>query len=246
MVKAGFESFELITSDDPAGEVLGLIAEVAGGAPASLLLTGGSQAKLVYPRLFPAIATEPALSRLRLYVGDERVVPLGDPDSNTSTLDAIAGAPKGAGEILSPVRAFADELRTSAAQGEIPSEQALEEILAWWSLELLAAPRPRIVHLGLGPDGHVASIFPHPADLALATPECQVSLDATGLNRHLRLSVTMDYIDEADLVILGATGAPKGQVLKAVLEDPASYPAGRLQPKRLMVVIDRDAQAAMA
>ncbi|MDA8117375.1 MAG: 6-phosphogluconolactonase [Actinomycetota bacterium] len=246
MAGARFDNFELITSDDPADEVLRLVAEVAAGGPASFLATGGSQAKLVYPRLFPAIATEPALAGVRLYLGDERVVPLGDPDSNTSMLDSIPGAPRGEGAIISPARSFAAELRDAAAQGGDPSREILQEMLDWWSKELVEAPRPRIVHLGLGPDGHVASIFPQPVDLTIATPECQVSLDATGLNRHLRLSVTMGYIDQAELVILGATGAAKGRVLKAVLEDPGAYPAGRLRPGRLVVAVDREAQAALA
>ena len=245
MAGARFDNFELVTSDDPAGEVLSLVSEVAGGAPASFLATGGSQAKLVYPRLFPALATEGALAGVRLYLGDERMVPLGDPDSNTSMLDSTPGAPGGESAILSPARAFASELRAAAAQGGDPSQEVLQKMLDWWSKELLEAPRPRIVHLGLGPDGHVASIFPHPVDLAIATPQCQVSMDATGLNRHLRLSVTLDYIDQAELVVLGVTGGAKGKVLKAVLEDPGSYPAGRLRPPRLVVVVDREAQAAL-
>lgn len=245
MTGARFDNFELVTSDDPADEVLRLVAEVAAGAPASFLATGGSQAKLVYPRLFPALSTEAALAGVRLYLGDERVVPLGDPDSNTSMLESVPGAPVGERAIVSPARAFAAELRDAAAQGGDPAREVLQQMLDWWSKELIEAPRPRIVHLGLGPDGHVASIFPHPVDLTIATPQCQVSLDATGLNRHLRLSVTMDYIDQAQLVILGATGAEKGKVLKAVLEDPGSYPAGRLRPQRLVVTVDREAQAAL-
>lgn len=245
MERAGFANFDLLTSDDPASEVIPLVSEVANGGTASLFLTGGSQAKVVYPRLFPALTTDPSLSGVHLYVGDERLVPLADPDSNTAMLDSIAGATTGAGEIVSPTRVFSARLSASIAAGDEPPRELLREILDWWSVQLEAAPRPRIVHLGLGPDGHVASIFPHSDDLGLATPQCRVSLDTTGLNRHLRVSVTMDYIDGADLVILGTTGGTKGAVLKAVLEDPASYPAGRLSPKRLAIVIDREAQASL-
>ncbi|MDA8262933.1 MAG: 6-phosphogluconolactonase [Actinomycetota bacterium] len=246
MGPAGFSNFDLLTSDDPAAEVIRLISEVAAGGAASLFLTGGSQAELVYPRLFPSLVADPTLAGVGLYLGDERLVPLAHPDSNTAMLDSIEAAPKGPDEIVSPTRAFSARLATSAAAGTDPSRETLHEILGWWSAKLKAAPIPRIVHLGLGPDGHVASIFPHSDDLGLATPQCTVALDTTGLNRHLRVSVTMDYIDDAELVILSTTGAVKGKALKAALDDPPSYPAGRLRPKRLAVVIDREAQAALA
>ena len=132
--------------DDPAGEAAERLA-AAASAGGQIALTGGSTARPAYERLAPA---EVDWSRCTLWFGDERCVPPADEDSNfgmfrESLLDRLPGeAPdvrRIPGELGPDAGAAAYEHELRAAFGE-------------------ASPSIRPVLLGLGPDGHCASLFP--------------------------------------------------------------------------------------
>src|SRR5579862_6909942 len=124
---------------DPAAAVGGLLAEAAAQREA-IVLTGGSTPGKAYER---AAALEPDWSGVSLWWGDERCVPPDDEHSNfglakRTLLDQLARQPE--------VHRIRGELEPADAVGEY--EQAITGVV----LELLL--------LGLGPDGHVASLFP--------------------------------------------------------------------------------------
>ena len=252
-------NFELVVSDDVPATFLEKVNEFANaslGSSQALFLTGGSQAKLCYPALGKAFeGPQSSLANIDLYLGDERVVPLDSGFSNTALIDGLLGAQfknLTNKNIHSPTRVAGFDLEGLMALGKslpkhlAPSAHAqLRELTAGFSRSLAASPSSRLVHLGLGPDGHVASIFPKYTDFGIHTGDAATTLDLSGLNPFLRLSVSMEFINSSELVILGATGSDKGEVLRKVLLDPDRYPAGRIQAAKFVILVDRDAAAKL-
>ena len=251
------KSFDLRVNDDFMTEFAAVLDEQLAGAPdrpGSLFLTGGSQAHAVYPHLAGMLGS-PSRAGTRLYLGDERVVAIGHPDSNTSLVSGLTqGDPANGGlEIATPAKYFTPALTdpspglSSQAVPDLTAVQRrlLSDVLDNYGALIEPSPRPRIVHLGLGPDGHIASIFPQLTDLGLSRNTCQVSWDLSGLNHHLRISLTMSFINDSEAVVLGFAGTQKGALLRRILESPSSYPAGLLEPQKLVILVDRDAAGAI-
>jgi 6-phosphogluconolactonase/glucosamine-6-phosphate isomerase/deaminase len=98
-----------------------------------------------------------------------------------------------------------------------------------------------VIHLGMGPDGHTASLFPNSAALD-ADPGQLVARneDPSGLNPHPRLTLTYSAINRARLVVFTVAGAAKRDTLQAVI-DGADLPAGRVDADRVVWLVDTDA-----
>lgn len=251
-------SFELEVTDDLQVSFMARVTEFAGSqtGPSSLFVTGGSQAHLCYPALAPSLndARSP-LARCEILLGDERVVPVTSEYSNTALIDGLIGSSDRAPhqkQLYSPTRdsgvdlaelmAAADPAQTSISDAH---SAALRALTHRYAQALRAAPAARVVHLGLGPDGHVASNFPRCIDFGIRSPEAATSFDVTGLNRFWRLTVTMDFINSSSLVILSLSGIEKGEVLHKVLSDPESFPAGKINAPNFVIIVDRQASLAL-
>ena len=98
-----------------------------------------------------------------------------------------------------------------------------------------------VTHLGMGPDGHTASIFPDSPAL-YADPGQLVALneDPSGRHPHARLTLTLSGISRSRLVVFTVAGEAKRATLKSVL-DGADLPAGRVTADRVIWLVDRDA-----
>ncbi len=160
----------------------------AGGDLFRLVLSGGETARACYERL----AAEDGLdwSRIEVLVGDERCVPAEDADANQRMIrEALV-------DRVEPRPAF-----TPMDCGD-PLE-AYERVIS-------SSARLDLVHLGLGPDGHTASLFPGSAALD-APPGQLVARNATppGRNRHPRLTLTLAGIARARLAVFTVAGADK-------------------------------------
>lgn len=181
--------------DDPVGETAERLA-AAASAGGQIALTGGSTARLAYERLAPA---EVDWSRCTLWFGDERCVPPGDEDSNygmfrESLLDRLRGkAPD--------VRRIPGELGPDA--GAAAYEQELRGAFGE------ASPRFDLVLLGLGPDGHCASLFP--GDPAIEERKrLAVGVARSGLAPWVpRVTLTLPVLNAARNVLFLVTGADK-------------------------------------
>ncbi len=187
--------------------------------PFSLVLSGGSTARECYEQL--ALRTGLDWGRIECLVGDERCVPADDPDANQRMIrEALI-------ERVEPYPRF-----FPMDCGAPP--EAYQAVIA-------ARPQLDLVHLGLGPDGHTASLFPGSAALQ-APPDrlVQHNADPSGLNRHERLTLTFAGIARARLVVFTVAGAEKNGALSRVLHHE-DLPATRVHADRVVWLCDRGA-----
>jgi len=153
-----------------------------------------------------------------LYQVDERVAPNGDLDRNLTHLrQSLANAPA---EIV-------------AMAVERPD---LEEAAADYAAVLPS--RFDLVHLGLGPDGHCASLVP--GDPVLEITDRLVGVTAS-YQGHRRMTLTYPALGRADQLLWLVTGADKQDALRRLLTGDETIPAGRVQAKASLVMADRSA-----
>ncbi len=96
-----------------------------------------------------------------------------------------------------------------------------------------------LVHLGLGPDGHTASLVP--GDPVLDVSDRRVALTATEYQGHHRMTLTYPAIDDARQVLWLVTGAEKREPLAKLLAGDESIPAGRVRNEAMTIVADEAA-----
>src|SRR5262249_43664039 len=108
------------------------------------------------------------------------------------------------------------------------------------TLEKIAGSPPvlDLVHLGLGPDGHTASLVP--GDPVLNVDDADVAL--TGIyQKHRRMTLTYPIINRSRRVLWLATGAEKAGMLARLQAGDVSIPAGRVNSDRAIILADRAA-----
>ena len=233
---------------DFAAEAAGLIGEELRAAIrerglASIVLAGGGTPLAVYA----ALAAAPAIDWSRVYVfwGDERLVPPDDPGSNyAAAYDALlrhvnlpeANVHRIKGELdeVATVADYAEQLRAFAQQHDpgCPSP---------W-------PRFDVVLLGLGADGHTASLFPG-SPAACVVPVQAVEAEYDGRPAQ-RVTLTPIVFNHARRVAFLVSGANKAAAVAAALgpeHDPDRHPAQRIAPEEGEVVwfLDREAGSAV-
>jgi 6-phosphogluconolactonase len=214
---------ELILVDDLPGAFADQVIEAYRQRPGdlfSLALSGGGIAAPCYERLAQRSASVIDWLSVNIYWGDERCVPADDPDSNQ----------------LLGRRALLEQVGAANAVYPMSCDEGPDA----YQLRLGEAGRLDVVHLGMGPDGHTASLFPDSPALE-ADPGQLVALneDPSGRNPHPRMTLTFSGISRARLVIFTITGENKREVLQAVV-DGADLPAGRVEADRVVWLIDRD------
>lgn len=222
----------LADADSVARHAAALIAAEARAAVAArgrfLLAVSGGRTPWVMLR---ALADEDVpWSSVHVFQVDERVAPAGHPDRNLTRLSEslLANAP------LPPARLHA-----------MPVESPdLEEAAARYARTLEEhAGRPAIldvVHLGLGPDGHTASLVPGDAVLDVFGADVAV----TGIyQERRRMTLTFPVLGRARKMLWLVTGADKSAMLPRLLRADPSIPAGRVQQNRALVLADRAASS---
>jgi 6-phosphogluconolactonase len=96
-----------------------------------------------------------------------------------------------------------------------------------------------LVHLGLGPDGHTASLVP--GDAVLEVTDRRVAVTETSYQGHRRMTLTYPALADADAILWLVTGEDKRAALDRLLEGDRSIPAGRVENDRMTVVADEAA-----
>jgi 6-phosphogluconolactonase len=154
--------------------------------------------------------------QVELFQVDERAAPDGDPDRNLSHLrDSLRGAP--AKVTAMPV-----------------TEPDLDAAAARYAAGL--PDRFDVIHLGLGPDGHTASLVP--GDPVLEVTDRLAAV--TGVYQgHRRMTLTYPALARADQLLWLITGADKKDPLARLLAGDRSIPAGRVEARRSLILADQ-------
>lgn len=209
------------------GELLDATLTARGSA--HLALAGGTTPAGAYAQLEPT-----RWNGVELWFGDERCVGPDDPESNYHMV-AQTLLPHAAGAL------------THRIEGELGAQAAASAYDA-----LLRARVPRddgplpvldIVLLGIGEDGHTASLFPHNAALSVQGAACVPVHDAPKPPPD-RVSLSLDVLRAARSTILLATGSGKADALARALGEPdPAVPSSLLERAHLTVIADNAALA---
>jgi 6-phosphogluconolactonase len=184
-------------------------------------LSGGETARVCYERLATVGAELVDWWAVNFYWGDERCVPPDDSHSNQLLGRQALLERVGVANAVYPMR---------CDEGPEPYQLRLGEV---GKLDL--------VHLGMGPDGHTASLFPNSPALD-ADPGLLVAYneDPSGLNVLPRMTLTYAGLARARLVIFTVAGESKREAMQAIV-DGADLPAARVVADRILWLVDRAA-----
>ncbi len=215
---------DLIVVDDLPGAFASRVIGAFQQRPEELFclaLSGGGTAGPCYERLAADSEGKVDWLSVNVYWGDERCLPGDHPDSNQ----------------LLGRRSLLE--RVGAANAVYP--MSCEEGPDAYQLRLGEVGKLDFIHLGLGPDGHTASLFPDSPALD-ADPGQLVARneDPSGRNRYPRMTLTFSGIARARLVVFTVAGESKREALTAVV-DGADLPAGRVTADEVVWLVDRDA-----
>jgi 6-phosphogluconolactonase len=202
------------------GERIAELSRAAGGQPVAVALSGGSTPKRLYEALAaPPLRDRVDWARLRFFFGDERSVPLGDPESNAGTAlrTLLAGVPTETHPM--PAETGDAEAYERLVRSRVPRRRG-------------GVPAFDLVLLGMGADGHTASLFPGTAALA-ERDRLVVVNDVPALGTR-RMTFTYPLLNAADRVWMLVAGADKretlARVFAAAVRGERPYPVCGVSP----------------
>jgi 6-phosphogluconolactonase len=217
-------------ADSVARAAAGAIAADARAAVAargrfSMAVSGGHTPWI----MLRALANEDVpWASVHMFQVDERIAPAGDPDRNMTHLresflqhvplvpSQIHAMPVEASDLQSAASSYARELESIAG----------------------SPPVLDLVHLGLGPDGHTASLVP--ADPVLDVTDKDVALTGVYQGRR-RMTLTYPVLNRARRILWVVTGGEKVEMLRRLREGDPSIPAGRVSRDQALLLADRAA-----
>jgi 6-phosphogluconolactonase len=196
----------------------------APGAGYALFLSGGGTAAECYRSL--AAHRDVDWSGVDVFLGDERCVPPDDPDSNHRMIAETLL------DVVGPVRSDHPMYVSGSPADAARAYQTLVTGLV----------RVDLVHLGLGPDGHCASLFPGSAALDDGDPSHLVvaNVDPNGVNPHPRITLTYAGIARASRTVFTVSGPSKRDAL-ARIRAGQDLPAGRVTGDDIVWLVDAGA-----
>jgi 6-phosphogluconolactonase len=220
----------LDSADSVAQRAAAIIAEDARAAAADrgrfvMAVSGGHTPWVMLRALGSADVPWPAVHVVQV---DERVAPAGHADRNLTHLreSLLDHAPLLPDQIHAmPVES--PDLETAAAQ----YAETLRKIAG-------SPPVLDLIHLGLGPDGHTASLVP--GDPVLNLNDSDVAVTGVYQGRS-RMTLTYPIINRSRRILWVVTGSEKVQMLKRLLAGDESIPAGRVSRERALVLADQAA-----
>jgi len=200
--------------------------------PETVVLSGGSTPKLMFQVLADQFRDEVAWSRIHFFWSDERHVPPDDPESNYRMANEalLSHVPVTTGNVH---RIRSENPDAAAAASEY--EQTLRDVTQQ------ALPRLDLIFLGLGTDGHTASIFP--GSEVLNETERLVAAPYVDKFKTYRITMTLPLLNNGASVVFLVSGAEKAEIVRAVLQGENNYPAQAVNPTQgeLIWMLDKDA-----
>ncbi len=181
-----------------------------------------------------ALATEDVpWKQMHVVQVDERVAPAGDPDRNLTHLreSLLEHAPLPP-ENIHPMPVENSDLEAGAKQ------------YAATLVDLAGSPPILdLAHLGMGPDGHTASLVP--GDPVLNVTSADVAITAVYMGRR-RMTLTYPVLNRSRRILFLVTGKEKVDMLPKLLAADCSIPSGRIRQDNVVILADRDAAARAA
>jgi len=206
----------------------------------AVALSGGSTPKSLYSLLASRYADFP-WARTYFFFGDERHVPPTDPESNYRMVNE---------SLLSKVAIPAQNVFRVKAENPDAAAAAADyeaQLRKFFELKPNQFPRFDLIFLGLGPDGHTASLFPDSEGLKETTKF--VIANRVEKFKTYRISFTFPVLNNAGEVIFLASGSDKAEMVREVLEGKPTppLPAQQVQPTngRLLWMLDESAAAKL-
>lgn len=188
--------------------------------PVHISLSGGSTPKLLFKTLAQApFNTEIQWQNLHFWWGDDRMVHPTDPESNYGEVQKL---------LFDHINIPAENIH------RIRGEEPVEQEFARFSAELTACVPDLAfdwIILGMGTDGHTASLFPHQTDFNDQNVAVIAKHPETG---QIRISKTASLIEKAKRITYLVTGGSKAEILKEIQTTPAEnlpYPAAKIKAK---------------
>jgi 6-phosphogluconolactonase len=202
-----------VVEDVPAA----FCAVLASCAPRTLTLSGGGTAERCYAALREAGGVE--WEELTVLFGDERWVPVDDPDSNEGMARRV---------LLDHVPVRAVHSMRGAGVDLAAAADAYDALVA-------SLGRVDVIHLGLGPDGHTASLFP--GSPALSIEDRLVVATGDDAHPHPRLTLTVPGIARGDVAVVTVEGAEKAEAWRRV-QAGDDVPAARIGAGEVVWLVD--------
>jgi 6-phosphogluconolactonase len=170
--------------------------------------------------------------KVHLFQVDERVAPAGDTDRNFTHLRE---------SLLTRVVLRPEQIHPMPV--EEPDLEAAADLYARLLVEIAGSPPVLdLVHLGLGPDGHTASLVP--GDPVLEVADRDVALTGAYQGRR-RMTLTYPVIDRSRRILWVVTGKEKAAPLARLMDADRSIPAGRVRQDPGLVLADRAATSQL-
>ena len=203
----------------------------------TLVLSGGTTPKGVYSLMTSSTYRNRFdWEKIHFFWGDERWVPPEDQKSHyRMAAESLLTRIDIPAENIHPIKIKGDDLEASVSQYE-------QEIAFFFKLERGELPRFDLILLGLGHDGHIASLFPGDSALfimnRLVVPVSNIEID------EKRITMTLSVINRADNIFFLVSGREKAKVLQEVLEGNTNLPAHQVKLKEGMILWFADQFAA--
>ncbi len=220
-----------------ADEFISLVKATSEGSPFHVALSGGSTPKKLFDVLAARGRDALPWDRVELWWGDERCVPADHPDSNYGMAKQ---------HLIDPLRL--DPARIHRLEGERPATEAAQDYERALIGALGAPPIFDLVWLGMGPDGHTASLFPDSPGVR----ENRAFVIANEVDSPLtkgpatRLTMTLPVLDAARHVRFLVGGADKAATLAEVAKGPnPKYPSSLVAAADTAWLIDAAAGAKL-
>jgi 6-phosphogluconolactonase len=208
----------------------------------TIALSGGSTPKNLYNLLATNARTALPWDRMFFFWGDERHVPPTDPDSNYRMADEImlSKIPVPPGNVF--------RIKTENPDAAAVAENYEQTLRKFFELQPEQVPILDLILLGMGPDGHTASLFPGTA--ALKEKSRLVVANWVEKMKTHRITLTLPVLNAAHCVTFLVSGTDKASVLHAVLEENVpgeQYPSKLVKPSdgKLIWLLDRAAASQL-
>jgi 6-phosphogluconolactonase len=217
---------------DPTELARGAAELFVAEQPETVALSGGSTPKRMFQMLADQFRDDVTWDKIHFFWSDERHVPPDNPESNYRMANEA---------MLSRVPVAETNVHRVTSENPNADDAASEYERTLIETTQQSLPRLDLILLGLGPDGHTASIFPgsevlHETKRLVAAPWVEKF-------QTFRITMTLPLLNNGVSVVFLVSGAEKAKIVKEVLEGPEKYPAQAIKPTHgeLLWMLDKDA-----